>query len=149
VDEAAQAALLAAAERVMSDAGEADEPLAGRRTLVAYSAAGGAARSRVRQLDAQTGAYLGGWPTSAATDTAFERLRAAMARPGEGTWYWMVLEIGPAGEVDARFQYDEPPAWEGLSLQLGAGDYRVDLERFPRPPEARPAWLAGLLAEDG
>jgi hypothetical protein len=145
MDEAAQTALVNAAERVMSDALEADESLAGRRTFVAYSAAGGAARSRVRQLDAETGAYLGGWPTSNGTDAAFERLRVSMARPDEGTWYWMVLEIGPAGEVDARFQYDEPPAWEGLSLQLGANDYRVDLERFPRPPDALPAWLMDLL----
>jgi hypothetical protein len=57
-----------------------------------------------------------------------------------------VLEIGPEGEVDARFRYDEPPEWEGLTLTLRAPDYRVDLERYPRPREAMPAWLVDLLA---
>jgi hypothetical protein len=148
VDEAAQAALLEAAEGVMADAAGAEQPLGGRRTLLAYSAAGGSARSRVRQLDASTGAYLGGWATSEATEAAFARLRETMARPDEGAWYWAVLEISPEGELDARFFYDEPPAWEGLSLQLQPGDYRADLERHPRPPDALPAWLAALLAAD-
>jgi hypothetical protein len=149
VDVEAQSALLAAAEGVMTDAAAREEPLAGRRTFVAFSGAGGATRSRVRQLDAASGAYLGGWPTSAETDGAFQRLREAMFRPGEGTWYWMVLEIGPAGEVDARFRYEEPPEWEGLTLQLPPDAYREDLERFPRPQERLPRWLARLLTTEG
>ncbi|MGN6190004.1 MAG: hypothetical protein ACTHOE_14010 [Conexibacter sp.] len=148
MDEAAQAALLEAAEGVMADAAAVEQPLSGRRTFVAYSAAGGAARSRVRQLDAQTGDYLGGWALSDTTEAALARLREAMARPDEGAWYWAVLEIGPEGELDARFFYDEPPEWEGLSLRLHPGDYRADLERHPRPPAGLPPWLRALLAAD-
>lgn len=143
----AQAALLAAGEAVLVDATNEEQPIAGRRTLIAFSAAAEAMRSRVRQLDPETGEYLGGWTTSAETDARFQQLREAMATPGEGTWYWMVLEVGPAGELDARFAYDEPPEWEGLSLLVQPSAYRLDLERYPRSRDRLPGWLLALLGE--
>ncbi|WP_456284286.1 hypothetical protein [Microbacterium sp. JZ101] len=72
------------------------------------------------------------------------RLRAAMYRPGEGTWFSLELEVSRSGSVEARYDYDGEPAFH---VAPAASAWAQDQERFPRDPENQPDWLKRKLEE--
>jgi hypothetical protein len=113
-------------------------------TLLVFSAAGGSSRSTVELRDLPAGELVGSWVPSEPSEALLESLREAMSRPELGTWYWLAMRIGPLGEVDCEFHYDELPEWQGTDFQLAPGDYRVDMEMYPRAEP--PAWISELTA---
>jgi hypothetical protein len=71
-------------------------------------------------------------------------LRAAMYRPGEGTWLSAVLAVDPVQGIAADFAADREPRWRRPPPPLGFQD---ELRTFPRADEHVPGWLrerAGL-----
>lgn len=75
---------------------------------------------------------------------AFCRLRAAMYRPGVGTWFSARFTVTTNGTMDAEYNYDDEPQW---FADVVPGTYVDDLERFPRDPEHIPVWLQRKLDE--
>lgn len=72
------------------------------------------------------------------------KLRAAMYRPGAGTWFTARFTVTRAGGMDADFNYDDEPAWDS---PVDARAYRQDLERFPREDAAIPARLRAEVSK--
>lgn len=71
-------------------------------------------------------------------------LRAAMYRPGAGTWFAARIAVTRDGTADADFDYDNEPEWTRL---VEPAWYTQDLEKFPRDDSAIPDWLRARLSE--
>ncbi|GGC97119.1 hypothetical protein GCM10011512_25160 [Tersicoccus solisilvae] len=71
-------------------------------------------------------------------DDAVDDLRAAMYRPGSGTWFSAVLTVTAAGKADASYNYDDEPTWP---FPVDPQVYATDLEAFPRDDAHLPEWL--------
>ena len=69
-------------------------------------------------------------------DDAAAELRGAMYQEGKGTWYNARLTLGSSGQLDADFDYDNPPFDGDADRGLLIEDQRL----FPRDAEALPAW---------
>ncbi|WP_147375245.1 hypothetical protein [Jiangella rhizosphaerae] len=67
---------------------------------------------------------------------AIHDLRAAMHRPGTGTWYSAVFTLTAEGELTSEFDYDNPP-FDGVVDEY---DLNADHEMFPRDADHLPAW---------
>lgn len=119
----------------------------GRETVLAFSAAMGSSIASIELHDPDTGKLTASWTPSDTTEALLMRLRQEMSRPDTGTWYWLVLRIGPAGEVDSDFYYEERPEWNGLDFRLEPSAYSADLEIHPRSADQRPAWLLERIGE--
>lgn len=68
-------------------------------------------------------------------------LRKLMYREGAGTWLsatWTVQNHDGSLASEVDFNYDEEPAWP---RPVEPGHYALDLEDFPRRPDATPEWL--------
>ncbi len=76
-------------------------------------------------------------PPAGAAELATE-LRAAMYRPGAGTWFSATFVVHSRGSLDADFNFDRAPQW---LRPIPPDLYAVDLERFPRSSDAIPPWL--------
>lgn len=72
------------------------------------------------------------------------RLRAAMYRPDEGTWFSLDLEVSRSGAVEARYDYHGEPAFH---VPPAPSAWIQDQARFPRSPENQPDWLKRRLKE--
>lgn len=72
------------------------------------------------------------------------RLRKAMYRPGEGTWFSFALEVSRSGSVEARYDYDSEPVFH---VAPAPSAWAQDQEKFPRDPENQPEWLKRRLQE--
>jgi hypothetical protein len=101
----------------------------------------------IQQYDPETGALVASWTPTGTTQDKLRALRRQMYRPGLGTWYWLLITIGPTGEVDSDFHYDEPPEMDGIDFRLEPSAYRSDLEEYPRANGPLPGWLSERLAE--
>ena len=100
-------------------------------------AGGGRASGYTRDGD-RINAELGMKPFRVARE-----LRAAMYRPGVGTWFSAKVTVTAEGSMDADFNYDDEPVWdEGIPDHW----FVTDLERFPRDESAQPAWLKNKLS---
>ncbi|BBX83726.1 hypothetical protein MAUB_15990 [Mycolicibacterium aubagnense] len=64
-------------------------------------------------------------------------LRHEMASLGKGAWLSTVLHVTSEGHFRFSFNYDDKPAW---FAPLEDAAYIEDLQKYPRPPEAVPAW---------
>ncbi|MGY4644494.1 hypothetical protein [Cellulomonas sp. URHB0016] len=63
-------------------------------------------------------------------------LRARMYRPGAGTWYTATVVAHATGGTTVDFDHDHEP-----QSRFAPDSWAVDAGRFPRAPEATPAWL--------
>ncbi|GAA1711528.1 hypothetical protein GCM10009745_69540 [Kribbella yunnanensis] len=69
-------------------------------------------------------------------DDAAAELREAMYQEDKGTWYNARLTLDSSGQLDADFDYDNPP-FEGEA----ASDLLIEDQRlFPRDQAQLPAW---------
>lgn len=68
----------------------------------------------------------------------FGRLRAAMYRPGRGTWMSAMYQLDPPSRFSAEFEPDVEPRWRRMPPPIGFAD---ELRFFPREPEHIPDWL--------
>jgi hypothetical protein len=69
-------------------------------------------------------------------DDAATELRESMCQEGKGTWYNARLTLNSSGQLDAEFDYENPPFDGDADRQLLIEDQRL----FPRDAEALPAW---------
>lgn len=94
---------------------------------------------RYRQDDSE-------YPDSPAYDVPplLKALRAAMYRPGYGTWFSAVVTVTAAGKLDASYNYDDEPAW---FYPVDPGSYAADMREFPRDDAHIPEWLRQRLLE--
>lgn len=68
---------------------------------------------------------------------AFGELRALEAKPGEGTWYGVLVVISAKGELSLRFNRTDRPRFKrALTAEMVA----TEKKRFPR--DSWPEWLA-------
>lgn len=72
------------------------------------------------------------------------RLRAAMYRPGEGTWFSFSLEVSRSGRVETRYDYDGEPAFH---VAPDPSAWAQDQKKFPRDAGNQPDWLKRKLQE--
>ena len=81
-------------------------------------------------------------------DAPLRWLRAETATPGEGAWLSLFLTVTRDGRHSVAYDYDHRPSWTNSDDPLAGhpGDSPadesliVDLRRYPRRPEALPAW---------
>ncbi|GAA1863355.1 hypothetical protein [Myceligenerans crystallogenes] len=74
-----------------------------------------------------------------------KELRDVMYWPGAGTWLSMELTVSRTSgkdQADARFNYDDRPAWTDAPAPAL---YSKELHRYPRDPDHIPAWLRDQL----
>ncbi|MGA6204485.1 hypothetical protein ACPESR_06975 [Nocardia testacea] len=77
--------------------------------------------------------------------TRVREYRTATAEHEPAPWWRLLLHITPDGVIESDFDYGQQPFPDN---QLFApGDYRADLEAFPR--DRLPVWLAAYLGHDG
>gem|GEM_PF-1943888 len=81
-----------------------------------------------------------GWDVS----PVLTRLREAMYRPGEGSWFIIRMTIWADGRSQARFSYDEEPPAKFI---IGGVSYLTDQHYFPIDEDKQPEWLKRKLAE--
>ncbi|TCO38146.1 uncharacterized protein DUF600 [Kribbella antiqua] len=72
----------------------------------------------------------------AGNDDAAAELRESMYQDGTGTWYNARLTLKRSGELDADFDYDNPPFDGDADRQLLIEDQRL----FPRDAGSLPRW---------
>ena len=72
------------------------------------------------------------------------RLREAMYRPGEGSWFIIRMTVWADGRSQAKFSYDEEPPAE---YPIGGVSYLTDQHYFPIDEDKQPEWLKRKLAE--
>lgn len=106
-----------------------------------YQAVGPASTDRVT---AQTPAAQVTVPAGLSFDDAdvLDELRAAMYRPGAGTWFTAKITIFADGRITTDFDYDNEPAYD-----FAPNSWAEDAEKFPRTPENTPAWLAAKVEQ--
>lgn len=75
-------------------------------------------------------------PPSKLIDSLMD-LREFMATLGKGAWLSLRLELTKDAKYSFKYNYDERPNW---LAPVDDEAYVVDLQKFPRPPEAIPAW---------
>ena len=80
-------------------------------------------------------------PGTASYDPVME-LREALYERGKGAWWTMVATFTAEGSFHADLDYDHEPAWD---IDVTDEMYAEDVARFPREPQATPAWLAQRL----
>lgn len=74
----------------------------------------------------------------------FFDLREATYNASQGAWFSVTLVLAaPTGSYEVSYDFDTRP-W--FDTALPPEFYRADVERFPRTPEATPAWLAEYVA---
>ncbi|WP_148046362.1 hypothetical protein [Halostreptopolyspora alba] len=66
------------------------------------------------------------------------KLRTGMHRDDVGTWFSAVYEVRRPGNFSIEYNYDDEPS---LNFPLVNSQFAVELQRFPRSPEATPEWL--------
>lgn len=71
-------------------------------------------------------------------------LRHEMASLGKGAWLSTILSVTSKGNFKFSFNYDGKPAW---FAPLEDAAYIEDLQKYPRPPEAIPAWYPRVPEE--
>ncbi|WP_233188037.1 hypothetical protein [Actinomyces qiguomingii] len=72
-------------------------------------------------------------------------LRAAQVVPGWGAWTWCRLWMDASdGVLHQECDWMREPDFG--SVPAGAGEYAIELDRFPRDPEFVPGWLAERAA---
>src|SRR5690349_18496031 len=71
-------------------------------------------------------------------------LRTRMYRPGEGTWYTATVVVRATGGTTIDFDDDHEP-----ESRFAPVSWLADLDRFPRTPEATPAWLSERTGRPG
>lgn len=69
-------------------------------------------------------------------DDAAADLRESMYQDGKGTWYNARLTLDSSGQLDADFDYDNPPFDGDADSDLLIEDQRL----FPRDQTQLPAW---------
>ncbi|MFF1820570.1 hypothetical protein ACFVWG_24915 [Kribbella sp. NPDC058245] len=69
-------------------------------------------------------------------DDAAADLRESMYQDGKGTWYNARLTLDSSGQLDAEFDYDNPPFDGAADSDLLVEDQRL----FPRDQAQLPAW---------
>ncbi|MBR8744834.1 hypothetical protein DSY14_24495 [Nocardiopsis sp. MG754419] len=67
-----------------------------------------------------------------------------MYKSNEGTWFTWSLKLWAEGKFRSSFDYDNPPPF---LIQPGLGEYRREVQLFPRSPEFIPEWLQEKLDE--
>ncbi|MEC3974640.1 TNT domain-containing protein [Amycolatopsis sp. H20-H5] len=75
----------------------------------------------------------------------FVRLRAAMCRPGTGTWFQGTFTLDSASQFDFDFDAENEPNWRLAPNEGGRPSprsYAAELATFPRDSKHLPAWLA-------
>jgi len=78
---------------------------------------------------------------------AFEDLRKAMYRPGEGTWFSVKMTVWVDGRAQTEFNYDQEPVI-GIVTPSGI-EYLTDQHFFPIDEDRQPQWLKDRLAAGG
>ncbi|WP_234416001.1 MULTISPECIES: hypothetical protein [unclassified Actinomyces] len=79
------------------------------------------------------------------TKLPFSELRRAQAIPGRGAWTWCRLWMDVSdGVLHQECDWMREPVFEDSNA--GAGEYAIELDRFPRDPEFVPEWLAERVA---
>jgi len=79
------------------------------------------------------------------TKLPFSELRRAQALPGRGAWTWCRLWMDASdGVLHQECDWMREPVFEDSSA--GAGEYAIELDRYPRDPEFIPGWLAERAA---
>ena len=69
-------------------------------------------------------------------------LRAAMYRPGVGTWFTARFAVYADGRITTDFDYDNEPVFP-----FAPNSWVADAEAFPRAPQNTPAWLAAKVEQ--
>lgn len=69
-------------------------------------------------------------------------LRAAMYRPGAGTWFTARFSVFADGRITTDFDYDNEPTYD-----FAPNSWIADAENFPRTPENTPAWLTAKVEQ--
>ena len=147
MDEPGEQLLRECAAAMLSDGATEGHGSRGLETECVFSAAMDSSIASIKQQDPASGELTASWTPSDATQELLRSLRRHMYEPGLGTWYWLSLRVGPAGELDSDFHYDERPEWDGMDLRVEPGAYRADLEEYPRNAEALPDWLSERIVE--
>lgn len=75
---------------------------------------------------------------------ALEGHRNASYRDGKGAWYSATVNVTAEGSMDAKFDYDNEPAW---TRDIPSHLYVSDTNKYPRDPDVTPDWLARRLEE--
>ncbi|WP_139224347.1 hypothetical protein [Cellulomonas marina] len=76
------------------------------------------------------------------TVDAFDSLRAAMFRPGEGAWFTATCRISAERRVSFNFDFDSEPAF---SSEISLGHVLEEMQTYPRDDAHTPVWLADRL----
>ncbi|WP_157606517.1 hypothetical protein [Saccharomonospora cyanea] len=82
------------------------------------------------------------WEPPTTVAPLFHELRHGMYMPGRGTWYSMELIIDPPAMYSVRYNRTDPPP---LPQPPPAGEFALDLERYPRAAEEVPGWFAAQV----
>lgn len=73
-----------------------------------------------------------------------EELRDEMYSEGEGTWYNATITVTEDGQIEATFDYDNPP----FAGEDGVDDLLIDdQEEFPRHIDRLPAWHPSKVSQ--
>jgi hypothetical protein len=75
---------------------------------------------------------------------AFDRLRAVMYVPAEGSWFMVHATVWANGKSQVRFGYDEEPPSDYV---IGGISYLTDQHYFPIDEDKQPGWLKQKLSE--
>lgn len=73
---------------------------------------------------------------------ALMELRDFMATLGKGAWLSAHLTVNKSGSYHWRFNHDDRPPWRMPPTDEA---YLIDLQKYPRPPEAMPEWYRELV----
>ncbi|QFU90251.1 TNT domain-containing protein [Amycolatopsis sp. YIM 10] len=105
---------------------------------ITYRAVGQHLELRATVRHATDGA-LESWTPRVEVGELLTRLRAAMYRPGRGTWSEVTAVVRLDSRIDSRYTWDDEPAWE---TEPPASAAIRELADFPRDDGMVPAWLA-------
>lgn len=64
-------------------------------------------------------------------------LREFMSTLGKGAWLSLRLDLTKEAKYHFEYNYDEKPVW---LAPIDEKAYVMDLQKYPRPPEAIPDW---------
>lgn len=118
----------------------AEQPPAWREVVIDYRHLGRQTDGAVGALD-PSGTYQL-WEPPVDVWRMLQRLRGGMYRAGEGTWFSARLTILPPTRFNVVYNWRHRPSFP---VWPDAGEFAVELDRFPRDAAFMPDWFRASL----